>query len=190
MHRTELGHLFIGLQVDFINRLSRIGAAVVETTSFVSAKAVPQMADCAAVMAGIEQIPGVEYPVLVLNLKGFERARDAGATSVAIMTVPSSTFARRNNNCTPDETLQRAEAIARAATEAGVRVRGYVSCALGCPFEGPVAPESVAAMAHRLHAAGCHEVCLADTIGTGTPGSMRALLECVIPQVNPASPQP
>jgi len=145
-------------KVEFINRLSRIGAAVVETTSFVSAKAVPQMADGAAVLAGIDQLPGVEYPVLVLNLKGFELAREAGATSIAIMTVPSATFAHQNNNCTPDETVRRAEAIALAATEAGVRVRGYVSCALGCPFEGPVAPAAVAAMAERLHAAGCYEV--------------------------------
>lgn len=173
-------------KVEFINRLSQIGAAAVETTSFVSAKAIPQMADCDAVMDGIDKVAGVEYPVLVLNLKGFERARAAGATSVAIMTVPSATFAQRNNNCTPDETMRRAEEITRAATSCGVRVRGYVSCALGCPFEGPIAPAPVADMAGRLFSAGCHEVCLADTIGTGTAGSMRALLASVLPKV-PAS---
>ena len=170
-------------KVEFINRLSRIGAAAVETTSFVSAKAVPQMADCTAVMDQIERIDGIDYPVLVLNLKGFERALNAGANSVAIMTVPSETFARRNNNCSPSETVDRAEKIARAAIERGVRVRGYVSCSLGCPFEGPIAPQAVAEMAERLHLAGCQEICLADTIGTGTAGSMRLLLENVINKI-------
>ncbi|EOD16255.1 hydroxymethylglutaryl-CoA lyase [Emiliania huxleyi CCMP1516] len=170
-------------KIELIHRLARMGASSVETTSFVSARAVPQMADCEAVMAGVEQREGTDYPVLVLNLKGFERAKAAGARSIAVMAVPSVTFARKNNNCTPAETVERAATVAAAANAAGMRVRGYVSCALGCPFEGAMEPAAVADLAEGLQAAGCHEVCLADTIGTGTPGSMRALLLEVLPRV-------
>jgi len=172
-------------KIAFIDMLSRTGVSAIEPTSFVSPKWVPQMADHKEVLGGIEMVSNVDYPILVPNLQGFNRSVAAGATSVAIMSTPSTSFARKNLNSTPEETVSRAEAIARAASDAGVRCRAYVSTALGCPFDGHTPPEKVAEHAARLYRAGCYEVCLADTIGTGTPGSMKRLIDEVLPLVPP-----
>mmetsp|Transcript_9504 Transcript_9504/g.22893 ORF Transcript_9504/g.22893 Transcript_9504/m.22893 type:complete len:363 (-) Transcript_9504:63-1151(-) len=173
-------------KIRFIDMLSQTGVAAVETTSFVHPKWVPQMADNVDVLNGISAQHSVDYPVLVPNLKGFDRAVAAGAKSVAVIGIPSETFARKNLNCSVEEGVQSAIAIVERAAESGVPCRAYVSCALGCPFEGPMDVRAVAALAGRLHAAGCYEVCLADTIGCGTPRDMETLLREVTPLVPPS----
>ena len=170
-------------KVALIDRLARAGLPAVEATSFVSPKWVPQMGDAAEVLARIERLPGVDYPVLTPNLKGFDAALAAGATSVAVFAAASESFSRRNINCSVAESLARFEPIMAAADEAGVRVRGYVSCVLGCPYEGAVAPSAVAEVAGTLYDMGCYEVSLGDTIGTGTPGAARRMLEAVAQRV-------
>ncbi|XP_018602444.1 hydroxymethylglutaryl-CoA lyase, mitochondrial isoform X2 [Scleropages formosus] len=163
--------------------LSETGLPVIEATSFVSPKWIPQMADQAEVTQGIRKRPGVVYPVLAPNLKGFQAAVKAGADEVAIFSTVSELFAMKNANCSVEESLQRAEEVTRAAKAAGVRVRGYVSCVLGCPYEGHVSPDKVAQMAKHIYAMGCYEISLGDTIGVGTPGSMRAMLDAVSKEV-------
>ncbi|KAG9330807.1 hypothetical protein JZ751_022060 [Albula glossodonta] len=137
------------------------------------------MADQVEVMKGIHRRPGVIYPVLTPNLKGFQAAVKAGAGEVAIFGAASELFSKKNINCTVEESLQRFEEVTKAAKEAGVPVRGYVSCVLGCPYEGKVSPEKVAQVAKRLYTMGCYEISLGDTIGVGTPGSMYEMLVAV-----------
>lgn len=170
-------------KIRFIDMLSHTGVAAVETTSFVHPKWVPQMADNVEVLSGISRNKMVCYPVLVPNLRGFERAIAAGATSVAVIGIPSETFARKNLNCSVEEGVQMALDVIRGCTEIGVPCRGYVSCALGCPFEGPMDAKSVAHLGSRLYDAGCEEVCVADTIGCGTPRDMELLLRELLPYV-------
>ncbi len=160
-----------------ITKLADAGLSVIEATAFVSPKWVPQMADSAEVMAGLPQRAGIRYPVLAPNLKGFEAAVAAGAREVAIFTAASETFCRKNTNCSVDESFERFAPIMAAARDAGVAVRGYVSCVLGCPFEGEIAPAAVLTVSERLLAIGCYEVSLGDTIGRGTPGSTARLFE-------------
>ncbi len=160
-----------------IAKLAAAGLSVIEATAFVSPKWVPQMADAAEVMAGLPQRAGIRYPVLAPNLKGFEAALAAGAKEVAIFTAASETFCRKNTNCSVDESFERFAPIMAAARDAGVAVRGYVSCVLGCPFEGDIAPAAVLSVTERLLAIGCYEVSLGDTIGRGTPGSTARLFE-------------
>ncbi|KAJ8289375.1 hypothetical protein GJAV_G00000560 [Gymnothorax javanicus] len=167
------------VKIRLIDMLSEAGLPVIEATSFVSPKWVPQMADQVEVMKGIHRRPGVTYPVLTPNLKGFQAALQAGAGEVAVFGAASELFSKRNINCSVEESLQRFEEVTRAATEAGVPVRGYVSCVLGCPYEGQVSPEKVAQVAKRLYSMGCYEISLGDTIGVGTPGSMFRMLEAV-----------
>lgn len=167
----------------FIDMLSQTGAASVEAASFVNPKLVPQMAGAAEVMQTIQRHEHVAYPVLVPNRRGFDDALKAGSSSVAVMCSATETFSTRNVNQTMQQQLDSAVAIAADAVDRGVPVRGYISCALGCPFEGPVAAEAVAPLAKALYDAGCDEVVLADTIGTGTPGDMAALLQAVLPHV-------
>ncbi len=167
------------IKVGLIERLADAGLPVVEATSFVSPKWVPQMADAADVMARIRRRPGVSYPVLVPNLKGLEAALAAKAEEVAVFAAASESFSRRNINCSIDESLDRFGPVCEAALAAGVRVRGYVSCVLGCPYEGEVAPGAVAAVARRLAAMGCYEISLGDTIGTGTPVHAQRMIEAV-----------
>ena len=165
-----------------IRRLAAAGLKDIEATAFVSPKWVPQMADHAEVMAGLPsaaEFPGVNYPVLTPNLKGFEAALAAGAREVAVFAAASEAFSQKNINCTVAESIARFEPILAAAQTAGVRVRGYISCVLGCPYQGEVAPEAVAAVARELLAMGCYEVSLGDTIGTGTAGKTRTLFEVV-----------
>ncbi|MDZ5460730.1 hydroxymethylglutaryl-CoA lyase [Azohydromonas lata] len=166
-----------------IERLAAAGLRDIEATSFVSPKWVPQMADHAEVMAGLSRRPGVNYPVLAPNLKGFEAAVAAGATEVAVFAAASETFSQRNINCSITESIARFEPVFEAARRQGVRVRGYVSCIVACPYEGPVAPAQVARVALRLRELGSYEVSLGDTIGAGTPASVLRMLEAVASQV-------
>jgi hydroxymethylglutaryl-CoA lyase len=171
------------IKIELIDRLSETGLSVVEATSFVSPKWVPQMADNAKVMDGIKRKVGVSYPVLTPNLKGFESAVAAGAEEVAIFAAASESFSQKNINCSIAQSLERFEPIMEAARKQAIRVRGYVSCALGCPYEGEVNPQAVAAVAERLYEMGCYEISLGDTIGVGTPGKASAMVETVAARV-------
>lgn len=170
-------------KIALIDRLSATGLRSIEVTSFVSPKWVPQLADAAQVMAGIVRKPGVAYPVLVPNEQGYERARAAGAEEVAVFTAASEAFNRKNINASIDESIERfAPVLARAAAE-GVKVRGYVSTVLGCPYQGAVPLRDVVHVAQRLHALGCYEISLGDTIGVGTAHQARAMLLAVAAEV-------
>ena len=166
-----------------IHGLADAGLPVVEATSFVSPKWVPQMADAAEVMAGLKRKPGVRYPVLTPNLKGFEAAVAAGAGEVAVFAAASESFSQRNINCSIAESLERFAPVMAAAKAKGIPVRGYVSCVLGCPYEGDIAPSAVAEVAGELFHMGCFEVSLGDTIGTGTPKKAQAMVEAVAKEV-------
>ncbi|XP_069575753.1 hydroxymethylglutaryl-CoA lyase, mitochondrial [Brachyistius frenatus] len=166
-------------KIHLIDMLSESGLSVIEATSFVSPQWVPQMADQQEVMKGIRRRPGVSYPVLTPNLRGFQAAMKAGAAEVAIFGAASELFSKKNINCSVDESLRRFDEVMKAAKEAGVPVRGYVSCVAGCPYEGKVAPEKVAHVAQRLYSMGCYEISLGDTVGVATPGSMAEMLEAV-----------
>ncbi len=169
----------VGTKIELINRLSRTGLATIEATSFVNPEWVPQMADAERVYQGIERRDGIEYPVLVPNLKGYERAREAGADHIAVFTAASEAFNRKNINASIDESIRRFEPVMERAGADGVKVRGYVSTVLGCPYQGDVPVRDVVRVARRLHELGCHEVSLGDTIGVGTPVKARAMLEAV-----------
>jgi len=168
----------VGLEVKLtlIDRLADCGLGVIEAGAFVSPKWVPQMADSAEVLAGIARRPGRRYPVLVPNLKGYERARAAGAEEIAVFAAASESFSQKNINCSIAESLERFRPVMEAAQGDGVAVRGYVSCVLGCPYEGAVESAKVAEVAAALHAMGCYEVSLGDTIGVGTPEAARRML--------------
>lgn len=166
-------------KIELVNRLADAGLPAVEAGAFVSPKWVPQMADSAAVLKGIRRKPGVSYPVLVPNLQGFEAAVAAGVEEIAIFGAASETFSRKNINCSIAESLARFAPVAEAARAQGMRVRGYISCVVGCPYEGAIAPAAVAAVAKALDAMGCYELSLGDTIGVGTPGKVRAMIEAV-----------
>jgi hydroxymethylglutaryl-CoA lyase len=171
------------VKIELIDRLSATGLKVIEAGSFVSPKWVPQMADTADVLARIRRAPGVRYPVLVPNLMGFEAAIAAGADEIAIFAAASETFSRKNINCSIAESLARFEPVSAAARAKNVRVRGYVSCALWCPYEGAVAPDAVAGISERLFALGCYEISLGDTIGKGTPAEAERMIEIVATRV-------
>jgi hydroxymethylglutaryl-CoA lyase len=169
-----------------IRKLAAAGLKDIEATSFVSPKWVPQMADHAEVMAGLPteaEFPGVHYPVLTPNLKGFEAAVAAGAKEVAVFAAASEAFSQKNIHCSIAESIIRFAPVLVAAQAAGVRVRGYLSCVVGCPYEGAVAPQVVADIAWRLRDLGCHEVSLGDTIGVGTPASVARMLDAVAVRV-------
>jgi hydroxymethylglutaryl-CoA lyase len=175
--QNEPGEVPTAVKLELIERLADAGLPAVEATAFVSPKWVPQMADHTEVLERIRRKPGVSYPVLTPNLKGFEAARAAGATEVAIFGAASEAFSRKNINCSIAESLDRFRPVAEAAQKANVKVRGYVSCVLGCPYEGEVAPQRVADVAGALFEMGCYEVSLGDTIGVGTPGKTKAMIE-------------
>ena len=166
-------------KIALIERLAEAGLTVIEAGSFVSPKWVPQMADTAAVLAGLKRRPGVSYPVLVPNLQGFAAAEAAGVDEIAVFAAASERFSRRNINCSIAESLERFAPVAAAAIEHGMRVRGYVSCVVDCPYEGPVAPAAVAAVAAKLLAMGCYEISLGDTIGSATPARVQAMIAAV-----------
>ncbi|HET6586173.1 MAG TPA: hydroxymethylglutaryl-CoA lyase [Oleiagrimonas sp.] len=170
-------------KIELINRLGRTGLKTIEATSFVNPEWVPQMADADAVYRGIDKQPDVDYPVLVPNLKGYERARAVGADEIAVFTAASEAFNRKNINATIDESIERFEPVLERAKADGVRVRGYISTVLGCPYQGEVPVRDVVRVAKRLHDLGCHEISLGDTIGVGTPAKARAMLEAVAAEV-------
>jgi len=181
--QNEPQSLPAAVKVALIERLAEAGCRVVEAGAFVSPKWVPQMADTAEVLAALRRRPGVRYPVLVPNLKGLERALAAGVEEIAVFGAASETFTRRNINCSIAESLERFAPVCREALAAGLRVRGYVSCVLGCPYEGAVPVEKVAEVAAALDALGCGEISLGDTIGVGTPLKARAMLAAVAERV-------
>lgn len=163
--------------------LSEAGLPVIEVTSFVSPKWVPQMADHTKVLKGIQKFPGINYPVLVPNFKGYQAAVAAGAKEVSIFGAASELFTRKNINCSIDESFQRWDQVLQAARAAGIPVRGYVSCVLGCPYEGKISPAKVAEVSKKMYAMGCYEISLGDTIGVGTPGVMKEMLSAVMHEV-------
>jgi hydroxymethylglutaryl-CoA lyase len=171
------------VKLELIERLAEAGLPAVEATAFVSPKWIPQMADHTEVLERIRRKPGVAYPVLTPNLKGFEAARAAGATEVAVFGAASESFSKKNINCSIAESLERFRPVADAAREAGVKVRGYISCVLGCPYEGEIAPQKVAEVARALNDMGCYEISLGDTIGTGTPGKTQRMIEAVASRI-------
>jgi isopropylmalate/homocitrate/citramalate synthase len=181
--QNEAQALSAEIRIDLIDRLSATGLPVIEAGSFVSPKWVPQMADTAAVLAGIRRRDGVSYPVLTPNMKGFEAAMAAGAGEVAVFGAASEAFSRKNINCSIDESLERFAPVVEAARASSIPVRGYVSCVLGCPYEGAVAVDKVAEVAGRLFEMGCYEVSLGDTIGVGTPAAAQAMVEAVMQAV-------
>jgi isopropylmalate/homocitrate/citramalate synthase len=173
----------VAARIALIEGLVDAGLKMVEAGSFVSPKWVPQMADSAAVLAGLKRKVGVRYPVLVPNLQGLEGAQAAGAKDIAIFAAASETFSRKNINCSIAESLDRFRAVADIALAEGLRLRGYVSCVLGCPYEGEIAPAAVARVAKALLDLGCGEISLGDTIGTGTPLKTQRMLGAVAAQV-------
>ncbi|GMP91526.1 hypothetical protein CsSME_00042193 [Camellia sinensis var. sinensis] len=168
------------VKVELIRRLVSSGLSVVEATSFVSPKWVPQLADAKDVMEAVRNVEGARLPVLTPNLKGFEAAVAAGAKEVAIFASASESFSKSNINCSIEESLARYRAVAQAAKKLSIPVRGYVSCVVGCPVEGAISPSKVAHVAKELHDMGCFEISLGDTIGVGTPGNVLPLLEAVM----------
>ncbi len=170
-------------KVELIHRLADAGIPSVEAGAFVSPKWVPQMADSEAVLNTIKRRSGTVYPVLVPNMKGFERAQAAKVTEIATFSAASETFSQKNTNCSIAESLERAAPVCAAGLAAGMRVRGYISCALGCPYEGDIDPAKVAELAGQLLALGCYEISLGDTIGVGTPSKAAAMIQAVAREV-------
>jgi len=166
-------------KIALIERLAEAGLGVIEAGSFVSPKWIPQMADTDQVLAGLRRKPGVSYPVLVPNMKGFAAALAAGVEEIAIFAAASESFSRRNINCSIAESLERFAPVAAAAQQHRMRLRGYISCVVDCPYEGPIAPAAVAEVAAHLLQMGCYEVSLGDTIGSGTPARIQAMIDKV-----------
>jgi hydroxymethylglutaryl-CoA lyase len=171
------------VKIELIDRLSACGLRTIEATSFVSPKWVPQLADAEEVFTGIRKREGVAYPVLVPNEQGYERARAVGANDIAVFTAASEAFSRKNTNASIDESIERFVPVMQRARSDGVRVRGYVSTVLGCPYQGEVPLSDVVRVSRRLHELGCVEISLGDTIGIGTPDKARAMLRAVSAEV-------
>jgi hydroxymethylglutaryl-CoA lyase len=181
--QNEAKPVSAAVKIELVHRLAGAGLPAIEAAAFVSPKWVPQMADAAEVMAGIRRAPGVAYPVLVPNLQGLEAAIAAGAREIAVFGAASETFSRKNINCSIAESLERFRPVAKAARARGLRVRGYISCAAGCPYEGEVKPSAVAGVATALYDMGCYEISLGDTIGVGTPGKIKAMIGAVAKKI-------
>lgn len=177
--QNEARPIAVADKIRLVDDLGAAGLRYIEVGSFVSPKWVPQMAGSAEVFAGMTRLPGVTYAALAPNLRGFEDALASGVEEVAVFAAASETFSQRNINCSISESLARFEPILAAAQTHRVRVRGYVSCVLGCPYEGTVSPEQVMPVARALYQMGCHEVSLGDTLGVGTPGATRRLFDQV-----------
>ena len=170
-------------KIALIEKLADAGLTKIEATSFVSPKWVPQMKDAFVVLSGIERRPGVTYPVLTPNLKGFERALEAGVTEVAVFGSASEAFSQKNINCSISESVERFRPVLEAAQKNSVRVRGYISCVLGCPYQGEVPFENVVNLAEKMLKMGCYEISLGDTIGIGTPLQAKKMVETVAEKV-------
>lgn len=177
--QNEKNFVATELKIELINRLAKAGLQNVESTSFVSPKWVPQMADAAAVMAGIDRRAGTIYSALTPNLRGFEAALEAKADEIVIFGAASEAFSQKNINCSIAESIARFEPVAKSAKEAGLRLRGSISCALGCPYQGDVPVASVVDVVERMKALGCDEIDIADTIGVGTAGRTREVMAAV-----------
>jgi hydroxymethylglutaryl-CoA lyase len=181
--QNEKALLPAAVKIELIDRLSATGLKIIEATSFVSPKWVPQLADAADVFTAIRKADGVSYPVLVPNEQGYERARAVGAREIAIFTAASETFSRKNTNASIDESMARFVPVIEQAQADDVSVRGYISTVLGCPYEGEVPVSEVVRVAVRLYQLGCREISLGDTIGVGTPAKARAMLHAVAQEV-------
>jgi hydroxymethylglutaryl-CoA lyase len=181
--QNEAAHIGTADKIAFVDRLSAAGHSMIEVSAFVSPKWVPQMADAAEVFAGIARRPGVRYTALVPNLAGLERARAAGVDEIAVFAAATESFSKRNINQTIDESLATYKGVCDAARAAGLRVRGYVSTAFGCPFEGAVSPAAVADVSARLVDLGVYEVAVSDTIGVAHPGQVPQVLAAVTARV-------
>ena len=177
--QNEPGSVTSAVKIQLIGRLADAGLTAIEIGSFVSPKRVPQMADTAAVAAGIKRRDGVRYSALTPNMQGFEAAMAAGVDEIAVFAAASKTFSQKNLNCTISESLERFRPVCEAAKAAGVPVRGYVSCVLGCPYEGEIEVQATVAVARSLWEMGCHEISLGDTIGVGTAKAARTMFEAV-----------
>jgi hydroxymethylglutaryl-CoA lyase len=171
------------VKIALIDRLSGTGLTAIEAGAFVSPKRVPQMADSDEVLRRIKRAPGVLYPVLVPNLQGLEAAAAAGATEIAIFAAASESFSQKNINCSIAESFERFRPVAAAARGKSIKMRGYISCVLWCPYEGRIAEAAVVTVAERLLDLGCYEISLGDTIGKGTPGEVQALIDTLAPHV-------
>jgi hydroxymethylglutaryl-CoA lyase len=183
--QNESSTIALAAKLQLIDDLATAGHTVIEAGSFVNPKWIPQMADSAEVFAGIRRHPGVRYAALTPNLQGFERAVAAGADEVAIFAAASEAFSQKNINCSIAESLKRFHEVMSAAKDRNIAVRGYVSCVLGCPYEGEIAPQAVATVCDELLELGCYEVSLGDTIGTGTAGSIQRLLDMLLARFKP-----
>ena len=170
-------------KIALIEKLADAGLTKIEVASFVSPKWVPQMKDAFEVLSGIERRPGVTYPVLTPNLKGFERALEAGVTEVAVFGAASEAFSQKNINCSISESVERFRPVLEAAQKNSVRVRGYISCVLGCPYQGEVPIENVVNLSEKMSEMGCYEISLGDTIGIGTPLQAKKMVETVAEKV-------
>lgn len=177
--QNEKRALDVSTRVELIHQLSACGITVIEAGSFVSPKWVPQMADTELVMNALNPSQGTRYPVLVPNMQGMERALSCGVKEIAVFAAASETFSQHNINCSIAESVQRFEPVINAAKNSGIRVRGYISCVLGCPYEGPVDESVVADFCEKLMQHGCDEISLGDTIGVGTPGEANALVKTI-----------
>ncbi len=177
--QNEPGSVTPAVKIQLIDRLADAGLTAIEIGSFVSPKRVPQMADTADVAAGIKRRDGVRYSALTPNMKGFEAAMAAAVGEIAVFAAASETFSQKNLNCSIQESLEKFRPVCEAASAAGVPVRGYVSCVLGCPYEGEIAVEATVAVARSLMEMGCHEISLGDTIGVGTAKAARTMFEAV-----------
>ena len=181
--QNEPRQIATGQKIALVNLLSNAGFRRIEVASFVAPKRVPQMADSADVLAGINRKPGVIYSALVPNMLGLDRALVVRADEIAVFGSASEGFSQANINCSISESLTRFEPVVRAALVANVQVRGYVSCVTDCPFDGPTAPDRVAEVAQALIDMGCYEISLGDTIGRATPSSVRAMLTAVLQRI-------
>lgn len=181
--QNESTPVSVEIKISLIEKLAEAGLPVVEAASFVSPKWVPQMAGSAEVFKGIKQQANTNYPVLVPNLKGLERALESGVKEIAVFAAASESFTQKNINCSIEESINRYTDVIVQALEKGLKVRGYVSCTLGCPYEGEIATEKVAEVSKRLRDLGCYEISLGDTIGTGTPIKAQQMIETVAKQV-------
>lgn len=181
--QNEPKNIPTALKIEFINQLSQTGLKIIEATSFVSPKWIPQLADHSEVLSGITQNPAVRYPVLVPNEQGLLDAIHAGAKEVSVFTAASETFNQKNINCSIETSLNRIADVITMAKKKNIPVRGYVSCVLGCPYEGKITPAQVAAVAEKLMTLGCYQISLGDTIGVGTPNRAQALIDHVCQKI-------
>ncbi|TNE26149.1 MAG: hydroxymethylglutaryl-CoA lyase [Alphaproteobacteria bacterium] len=181
--QNEKQPIDLATKLQLIHMLEDAGLAVIESGAFVSPKWVPQMADTGELLRMLTPKPGVSYPVLVPNMKGFEAALEYGVKEIAIFGAASESFSQKNINCSIAESLERFQPVCAAAADAGIKIRGYVSCVLGCPYEGEISPDAVRSVAVKLYEMGCYEISLGDTIGTGTPVKTAKMLEAVMQEI-------